>query len=143
MEVALNFFADHLRTTDDDEDGDTDTADNCVLVANSNQRDTNSDGFGNLCDPDLNNDCFVNFVDHGMLQSVFFTSDANADLDGNGSVDFADLGILQQYFFKRPGPSGTTECPLMWLSIARGPSRPARILRAFRLERAIDPGARR
>jgi poly(3-hydroxybutyrate) depolymerase len=71
LEVALNFFADHLRTTDDDEDGVTDTADNCVLVANNNQRDTNSDGFGNICDPDLNNDCVVNFVDLGMMKSLF------------------------------------------------------------------------
>ena len=28
----------------------------CTLIANADQRDTNGDGYGNLCDADLNND---------------------------------------------------------------------------------------
>ena len=46
-------------------DGDDfdDVNDNCALLSNNDQRDTNGDGFGNVCDPDLNNDGVVNFLD--------------------------------------------------------------------------------
>jgi len=64
-------------TADTDDDGVPDNADNCTLVGNADQRDTNGDGFGNLCDPDLDNDGNVNFIDLGLLKSVFF-SDAPA-----------------------------------------------------------------
>ena len=48
------------RQKDTDLDGVPDVSDNCTLVANSNQRDTQGNGFGNLCDGDLNNDLIVN-----------------------------------------------------------------------------------
>jgi hypothetical protein len=73
---------------------------------NADQRDTNGDGIGNACDPDLDGDCVVNFVDLGGLQAVFFTDDPDADFDGNGSVNFTDLGVLKSFFFLPPGPSG-------------------------------------
>jgi hypothetical protein len=41
---------------DKDSDGWPDIADNCVQSANENQFDADKDGFGNLCDPDLDND---------------------------------------------------------------------------------------
>lgn len=91
-----------------DTDGDTvpDDADNCVLVANTDQRDTDGDGLGNRCDADLTQDCIVNAADLGELKAVFFSNDANADFDGNGTVNAFDLGILKQGFFLAPGPSG-------------------------------------
>ncbi len=91
---------------DSDGDGVADAADNCTLVPNADQRDTNGDGFGNICDADLNNDNVVNFIDLGQLRSVFFTADADADLNGDGSVNFVDLGIMRASFFGPPGPSG-------------------------------------
>jgi hypothetical protein len=48
MEVVLNFFADHVRSDDDDGDSIVDTSDNCVLVPNASQLDTDGDGFGNM-----------------------------------------------------------------------------------------------
>ena len=96
-----------LARPDTDGDGVKDYADNCTLVANADQRDTNADGFGNICDPDLSNDCIVNFVDVGAMKSVFFGSDPDADLTGNGAVNFEDLGIMKAFFFEPPGPSGT------------------------------------
>jgi len=39
-----------------DIDGVLDTADNCIVVPNPLQYDTDADGFGNKCDPDMNND---------------------------------------------------------------------------------------
>lgn len=101
--------------TDQDNDGIADLEDNCIYKPNGAlipdagghvQRDTDGDGYGNLCDGDLNNDGAVNFADLGILKSVFFTADPDADLDGNAAVNFADLGILKSLFFAEPGPSG-------------------------------------
>jgi hypothetical protein len=91
---------------DSDGDGFADSLDNCTLEANPDQRDTNDDGFGNRCDPDLDDDGIVDFADLGLLKGAFFGSDPDADFDGDGRVDFADLGIMKAYFFGPPGPSG-------------------------------------
>ncbi|MFK7888782.1 MAG: PA domain-containing protein [Gammaproteobacteria bacterium] len=90
-----------------DEDGDLipDVNDNCRLVSNTDQRDSNGDGFGNVCDADLNNDGIINVVDLGLLRAVFFTSDQDADLNGDGVVNVVDLGIMRASFFGAPGPS--------------------------------------
>lgn len=89
---------------DTDGDGIADAADNCVQLANPDQRDTDGDGFGNRCDPDLNGDLVVNVLDLGLLRQVFFTADADADFDGDGAVNALDLGIMKQFFFQPPGP---------------------------------------
>ncbi len=92
---------------DADADGIDDTLDNCAGVANPTQRDTDGDGFGNYCDPDLNNDGRVNFLDLESMQAVFFaTDDPDSDLNGDGITNFDDLNILKAYFFGAPGPSG-------------------------------------
>jgi hypothetical protein len=91
---------------DTDGDGLADNADNCTLVSNADQRDSDGDGIGNACDADLDDDCTVNFADLGVMKSMFFTHDADADLDGDGVVNFADLAILKSGFFQPPGPSG-------------------------------------
>ena len=89
-------------------DGDSvpDNMDNCTMVSNDSQLDTDGDGFGNACDADLNNDCAVNFGDLGLMKERFFGNDPDADLDGNGSVNFLDLEIMKVQFFGAPGPSG-------------------------------------
>lgn len=101
--------------TDSDNDGVPDPEDNCILVANgplaldagdNSQLDTDGDGYGNICDPDLDANRTVDFADLAVMKSVFFTADPHADLDGNGSVGFADLAILKSMFFGPPGPSG-------------------------------------
>ena len=101
-------YTSNLAGTAVDADGDglLDLQDNCSLTPNADQRDTNGDNIGNVCDADLDNDCLVNFPDLGLLKSVFFTADPDADFDGNGVVNFVDLGILKARFFASPGPSG-------------------------------------
>lgn len=95
----------------DDSDGDevADGVDNCVSVPNPDQRDTDGDGYGNICDADFNNDGVVNFADLAFLRSRFGTSDPDADLDGSGLVNFADLARLQSLFGKPPGPSALAD----------------------------------
>lgn len=91
---------------DYDEDNLKNFLDNCIFEPNSDQRDSNADGYGNVCDPDLNDDGVVNTIDLGILKLRFFTADPDADFDGNGVVNAVDLGILKARFFGMPGPSG-------------------------------------
>ncbi len=42
--------------TDDDGDGAPDTSDNCAIVANPDQRNTDGDALGDACDPDVDGD---------------------------------------------------------------------------------------
>jgi lysophospholipase L1-like esterase len=90
-----------------DSDGDSvmDSSDNCIEVANPDQRDTDGDGYGNICDPDFDNNGFVQAADLAYLKLKFFTADEHADLDGNGVVQAADLAIMKAMFFMPPGPS--------------------------------------
>ncbi|MDH3588869.1 MAG: peptidoglycan DD-metalloendopeptidase family protein, partial [Gammaproteobacteria bacterium] len=110
------------RAVDSDGDGLEDFADNCSDIANANQRDSNSDGYGNACDPDLNNNGTVSFPDVAIFKAAFLTSpgDTNwnpdADFDGDDLVGFSDLAVMKNLFLSPPGPSGmscagTVPCP--------------------------------
>lgn len=100
---------------DTDGDGVIDSEDNCTLVANADQRDTNSDGYGNICDADLDDDCIVGPFDLVLMEDAFFSTPGSpnwfedADLDGDDNVDFIDLAILQAAIAGAPGPSGITD----------------------------------
>lgn len=92
-------------------DNDTvkDFMDNCILIANEDQRDTDGDGYGNRCDGDLNNDLAVNIFDFGILKTRFGTADPDTDFNGDGSVNIFDFGIFKQMFGVPPGPSGIAQ----------------------------------
>jgi len=105
-DFVIRATIDNLVAADTDGDGVADDADNCTVIANAPQRDTDGDSIGNFCDADLDNNCAINFLDLGILKSVFFGADANADLNGDGAVNFLDLGIMKATFFGAPGPSG-------------------------------------
>jgi len=92
--------------TDTDRDGVLDAYDNCVNAFNPDQRDTNGDGFGNMCDFDLNNDGITNTMDLFLLRRAYLTSNADANFDGRGLVSDRDLFLFQKGFLKPPGPSG-------------------------------------
>lgn len=89
-----------------------DHKDNCQLLDNQDQRDTDGDGFGNPCDTDLNNDGITNAADLGLFRDTFFLQgdDLETDFDGDGVVNIADLSILREHFFQPPGPSGLARC---------------------------------
>ena len=107
---------------DTDGDGVLDPHDNCKLVANPSQLDANADGYGNLCDGDLNNSGTVTTADFGLLRSVLgqaagsSATAAASDMNGSGTVTTADFGLLRAQLGTVPGPSGlacagTIPCP--------------------------------
>lgn len=92
---------------DEDEDGIPDAEDNCTLVANADQRDTDNDNFGNICDPDFNGNGIVDPADFSLLKSRFGQPGfPDQDLNGNGIVDPFDFSLLKSTFGQPPGPSG-------------------------------------
>ena len=95
----------YVISIDTDNDGIPDTSDNCTLVINPAQRDTDGDGYGNYCDPDFDQSGVVNAADLAYMRTHFFTTDPLADLTGDGGVNAADLAIMRTMFFKPPGPS--------------------------------------
>lgn len=106
--IAAVQFSGEVAATDTDGDGIPDASDNCTQVANANQRDTDNDGFGNLCDPDFNQNRVVDPTDLSRLKSWLGKASPNGheDLNGNGIVDPADFSIAKNYLGKPPGPSG-------------------------------------
>jgi hypothetical protein len=99
---------------DADADGILDHEDNCIEAANGPaipdaggniQLDVDGDGYGNICDPDFDQNGVVNAADLAYMRINFFSTDPLADLNGNGVVNAADLSIVRTMFFKPPGPS--------------------------------------
>jgi CSLREA domain-containing protein len=93
---------------DRDADGTFDPFDNCTLVSNPSQLDADDDGYGNLCDGDLNNSSgLVNAVDLSIFRQRLGTVNPVADLNGSGGVvNATDLAIFRALLGKPPGPSG-------------------------------------
>ena len=104
--VMLVLFPTTSAAVDSDGDGHDDAQDNCIEIANSDQHDSNGDGFGNVCDADLDNDGLVSFGDLSLFRAAFNTNDADADLDGSGLVSYADLSMFRALFNRPPGPAG-------------------------------------
>lgn len=80
---------------DDDNDGILDVDDNCPLVGNANQLDTDGDGIGDVCDMDDDGDGILDSVDNCPL--TVNLDQADADNDGIGDICDTDLdndGVL-------------------------------------------------
>jgi arylsulfatase A-like enzyme len=97
---------------DQDHDGIGDPRDNCLTVANADQRDTDLDGYGNLCDGDFDDTGVVNIADVNTFIRTYGKGqgspgyDADADLDGDGGVNVVDLNLFRNMYSDTPGPSG-------------------------------------
>jgi hypothetical protein len=95
-----------------DKDGQPDALDNCTLVANPMQRDTERDGYGNACDADLTNDGVVGIHDIALIAGSFGCTigpdgcDGAADSDDDGVIGMGDITLHLGSFGTVPGPSG-------------------------------------
>jgi len=99
-----------------DLDGVPDSTDNCRLVENPSQLDTDGDGFGNRCDADFDQDGAAGITDFGVFrccwaQSLPATAGPPADptceesdMDGDGFVTLVDFGLFKSEFGTPAGP---------------------------------------
>ncbi|MEM7410212.1 MAG: hypothetical protein AAF430_08270 [Myxococcota bacterium] len=99
---------------DTDGDGLTDDVDNCTLISNPSQGDTDSDGFGNGCDCDFNQDNLCDSEDFGdnFLPAYQTGVDPGigTDMNTDGAVSGEDFLLFLPGFetFGAPGPSAGT-----------------------------------
>jgi hypothetical protein len=93
---------------DGDHDGIPDVSDNCLLVENPGQLDTDGDGIGNPCDCDFDNDGVCNIGDFNLFLTDFQTGVPGAtatDMSGDGDVDIGDFNLFLAGFVSGvPGP---------------------------------------
>ncbi len=71
---------------DADGDGFNHDTDNCPLASNANQQDTDGDGVGDACDPDIDGDGLTN-----AQETVLGTNPLIPDTDGDGLTDGAEV----------------------------------------------------
>lgn len=98
---------------DFDSDGRPNTEDNCLHAPNPQQRDSNGDGFGDACDPDVSNDGIVGIPDLSLMlaglgaeEGVDPSYDAALDLNGDGVVGIGEFFQVNAAVGDPPGPSG-------------------------------------
>ncbi len=86
---------------DNDGDGIADSQDNCSQTFNPGQQDTDSDGYGNICDADLDNDGVVGFMDFNIFKAAWLSTalspnwNPDADLDSDNVVGFQDFNVFK------------------------------------------------
>jgi hypothetical protein len=107
---------------DTDSDGIRNGSDNCTLLSNASQADSDGDGYGNRCDADLNNNGATNAQDTSMFRPRLGTTTVppvydKADFNANGVVNAQDTSIFRTLLGSPPGPSGlacagTVPCPV-------------------------------
>jgi YD repeat-containing protein len=96
---------------DTDADGVPDLEDNCINAANTDQRDTDGDNYGNACDGDLDNNGVANLSDFSLFRAVFgrtaplSAAEENADFNGDGLINLSDFSLFRAQFGQAPGPS--------------------------------------
>lgn len=94
---------------DADDDLVADADDNCAQVANADQGDADADGFGNVCDADLDQSGAIDDADRILFAASFGLAGGDegfvpaADFDGDGLVDLADFARLRAMQGGAPG----------------------------------------
>jgi hypothetical protein len=108
---------------DDDNDGIPNTSDNCIVIPNgtlipdaggNSQRDSDIDGYGDMCDADFNGNGVVDSNDASIFFGAFGAELSDPgyapeiDMNGNTVIDSNDASMLFGSFGFAPGPSGVT-----------------------------------
>ncbi len=114
----------HTSATDSDGDNISDYWDNCPSVANEKQYDTDEDGYGNMCDCDINGDeggdGRVNYADYLIFRAAYGSNgpimiagdpgedneyadasenwNADADFNGDLKVNYGDYLIFRSRY---------------------------------------------
>lgn len=81
---GYNAYSDIFYTVDTDGDGMPDDGDNCPLIFNNDQSDNDSDGEGDVCDPDDDNDFVLDVSDN--CQYIHNPDQQNNDGDAEGDA---------------------------------------------------------
>jgi hypothetical protein len=99
---------------DTDGDGVENAFDNCTLKANSNQKDVDHDGCGDVCDGDFDQNGSSGGSDFSIFKLGFGKTtgqpgyNAGADMDCNGAIGGSDFSLFKLEFTTTAGPSGIT-----------------------------------
>lgn len=101
---------------DGDSDGVENAFDNCSVLGNASQCDTDHDGCGNACDGDFQNEGngVAGLPDFGIFAAAFGSSlgqgnfNADADMNCDNVVGLPDFGLFSAEFGNSAGPSGVS-----------------------------------
>jgi len=105
-----------LGVADADHDGASDVCDNCTDRANGPsiadaggrvQHDSDGDGFGDACDPDITGDGGVDLDDLSIFRCAASRAeyDVDLDFDGSGVLDSEDDALIVSHMGGPLGPS--------------------------------------
>jgi len=118
LAFGLSFGSFAGSSPDGDSDGVPDAFDNCTTVPNgpllatgscNSQEDWSSpttDGYGQPCDADINDDGGVGLDDVGDILTNLNTAYPPGDLNCDGGVGLDDAGTALAVLNDPPGPSG-------------------------------------
>ena len=93
-----------ITNADSDGDGTDDGPDNCPLIANADQLDTDSDGTGDACDTDDDGDG----TDDGPDNCPLVSNADQLDTDSDGTGDACDRSVFGAYQHALPVPTVPT-----------------------------------